>query len=198
MRIIFSMIYLLVLLLISYLLFKLQLEIDKNYGVFEWLESPTYNPLRDMVGILFSSVVIWLFLKSFFKKNLFKSPVKKRYQSFFSKIEKISVVLLYLPIILLAVYFIQNPPTEVSQIHTAKILSIDTTRLSKPYKTYYQIESWRDKNYETLSTHILEWKDAQKLKVHALIRVEIGRDWLGRERVLRVKAIPEDEEKVGF
>jgi len=188
-RIIASILQIFVILGISFFLLDLQLEIDQNYGVFAWIESPSHNPFRDAMGMLFSSVFVWLLIKSYIKRSLVKNPIEGGYEAFFIKLQKVLIALWYLPPLLVSVLLIQNPPAKVTHTHKVKILKIHTDKRSKPYTTYYTLESWRGEKHETLSTHILEWKHAKKLKVSVLVSVQLGKDWLGRERVLRVKEV---------
>ena len=172
------------------LILTFQLEIDRYYGIFEWIESPSYNPFRDALYIFFSSFTLWLLSKRFVLYATLKNPASKNYTLVFDIIQKIYIFVWVILIILIPVFLIQNPPTNVLEKKQVKILRIyQLPNQSKPYKTSYKVSSWRGKEYETLSTHILEYKDAKKLKEQDFVLLSIGIDWLGRTRVLRVEPI---------
>ena len=189
----FRVIKLVILIGLFVTLLSYQLKIDQEYGVFEWIDSPTYNPFRDYMGILVVSVIIWLLSKRFISRGKLENPVNKTYTLFFDIIQKTSVGVWFMLITLLAVFAIQNPPADVSDIERVEILKIETPgNQSKPYKTYYRVSSWRGNKYETLSTYIINLHDAKQLRESKFATLYIGEDWLGRIRVLRVRAVRDD------
>lgn len=166
-------------------LLTILLEQDQKFGLFDWLESPSYSPFFGVLGAAFG-VSIWLTTRKLIAgKSVSDQPLRK------TVYWGITIAWL-INWILIGLLLFEHPPAPVSSTHEVKVLDLTTPAgQSKPIEHHLIVQSWREKRVETLST--TSYANAEKMLTVGRIEVSIGKDWLGRIRVLHVKPIYIDE-----
>lgn len=164
---------------------KSVLQQDQLYGMFDWMESPVRQPFFLLLGAA-CGVLAWRTTERFVTGP--RSTENLSTAKLLNSARAISSMAWLISLLLIGMYFFDNPSAPITEQYTAEVLEIYTPKKqSKPYRHYVKLRSWRSTSHETLST--TDYSIAETLHDAGQARVFIGTDWLGRVRVLRAEPI---------
>jgi len=155
---------------------------DEQYNVFSWKENPEKRQLKFFqIALVIASIIIWLLTR-----RLLTGRTIARFKQYpwFVSIQTLMSYSFLSILLLIAVHL--SSLAIFSSTYNVEVLSIFTPKgqLSKPIIHHITVQSWRHQGEETLVTS--DWFAAQRLGKTGRIRISMGKDLMGNNRVLRV------------